>query len=228
MAFITVSAIISDIKGKLNGSYFQSQKGGITVNNINSRNKSSKSSNSQVNKTKGAISVVSKTWRTLSPTDQATWDAAASTETRTNKNGTQYVPTGYQLFNEQNLNFVNAGDPPISTYNGTVENPDMTQVNVVGDGSTGWDYVNSDPTFADTTFVVYATAPQSKGVKYPRSSYRKIGGFVGTVASFNLNAPYAFNFGTPSAGQTAFFKIKAVNNTSGKNDGSKLTKADAG
>lgn len=228
MAFVKPSALISDIKGKLNGSYFQSKKNGITVNNINSRNKGKFTANVQVQKQKGNVAYVSKAWRGLTNAQRATWGTAASSMTRVNKNGVEYVPTGYQIFLQYNLNLLSIDEAIINTYSEAEEAVDMSKIGILGSETQRFVLENNSSLTAASAIKVYATPPQSKGVVYPRGSYRQITFVSGDTPTTNLGSPYAARFGAVQPGQTVFFKIIVITIASGKDPGAKLTKADAG
>lgn len=228
MAFITPSGLISDIKGKLNGSYFQSKKNGITINNINSRNKGKSSSNNAVQLQKGRVTFISRMWSQLTGSQQAGWNAAAGTMTRVNKNGVTYVPNGYQLFCEYSLNLATMGFDPVNTYSGESIPVDMSYVNVVPDVTNLFNLRDETDLGANLTILVYATAPQSKGVRYPKSAYRLIYQATSDDSTVSISGEYIQAFGALSAGDTVFFKIRAMVTASGRAEGSKLTKADAG
>lgn len=228
MAFVTLSGLISDLKGKLNGSYFQSKKGGVTINNINSRNKSKGSSGFSVARQKSRVSWVSRAWAAITVAEQASWNSAASTMTRVNKNGITYTPSGYQIFCEQNLNLVSVGSAVITGYEADFTVIDMSYITIDATSDTVITYINDQTTSGEDMYLIYATAPQSRGVKSPKSAYRLIDMQDGTVATITINAAYISEFGVLPAGYTIFFKVKAVNTSSGRVEGSKLTKADAG
>lgn len=228
MAFIKTSALISDIKGKLNGSYFQSKKNGITVNNINSRNKGKFQQNAAVQKQKGRVTTVSKTWGGLTEAQRLTWDSAASGMTRVNKNGVEYVPTGYQIFTEYNLNRLSIDAAVLVEFNPTTVVVDMDKLNIIPDATDKFVTDGLGDIASTVSVLIFATAPQSKGAKYARSSYRLIAKAAGGGSDMTIGTEYNAVFGKVSTGQTVFFKIIVVVSTSGARCGAKLTKADAG
>lgn len=229
MAFIKLSGLITDMKGKLNGSYFQTKKGSVSMNTINTNNKSKNSTNLAVNIAKSNLSQASKSWKLLSSASQLVWDAYASTLTRTNKNGQNYTPTGYQIFCEASINMKGlALNVPTNPVDSAVS-PNLNLINVQ-QGAAPDKFTLENTNTASTGFYinVFATRPQSKGVKYARGSYKKIGSYLGNIGSEDLTSAYNDAFGFISAGTPAFFKIEIITISNGVKDGSKLTKADAG
>lgn len=95
MPLIKTSALISDIKGKANGSVFARGSSGVYFrNNPSGGGKKSTLWDSQ----KSRFSFLAGQWRALTPAQQEEWNAAGELYPTTNKFGEIRIPSGYELF----------------------------------------------------------------------------------------------------------------------------------
>ena len=132
---VQFGAIITAGAGKVGGQIIQRGRTGQILRNL-TKPISRKTPESY--QPRAAMSVVSSAWRSLAPVDRDSWTALASTLTRYNKFGVAYIPTGYQIYSELNLNYVNYfADVPFVT---APTSPIF-------------------PTIADWVFVAHATGP---------------------------------------------------------------------
>lgn len=111
MASIKFGSFITDIKGKVGGSIMQGGRSGAQMRNLSQPIKSRTAISSQ---TRANFASLSQAWSQIGATNQGLWDAFASFQTRFNKFGDPYTPTGYQMFKEFNLyNNSIAGTSPV-------------------------------------------------------------------------------------------------------------------
>lgn len=75
MARIKTSAFISDIRGKIAGSTFQSSKGGLVLKNISFKTQKKSNSKSTVNT---IVQTVHNSWKSLSTSQKSIWKAFAN------------------------------------------------------------------------------------------------------------------------------------------------------
>lgn len=229
MAFIKFSALVSSVVGKLNGSYFQSQKGGTALKNISPRRSKAKASQNLLQLAQNRLSWVSKQWGQLSPSNVLLWNTYASGFERTNKNGIRYVPTGYQMFQECNSNRLKLGSAinaepitpsiPFEVSNCNVDMPNTGQI--IFDSSVAIP--------ADKIIVVSCSAPTFGNKQYAKSGTRVISQINSTTTlPYNMYRDYKDVWGTPVSNCAYFWTIEAIDDLSGIAEGSKLTKADAG
>ena len=95
MARITMSALISDISGKVNGSVFQRCQSGLIM-----RNQGGKINSNGVrsNLHKNGLSSVQSAWQTLSDTERLLWQTYAVWLNKKQKKNPSKIINGHQLF----------------------------------------------------------------------------------------------------------------------------------
>lgn len=229
MAFIKFSALVSSVKGKLNGSYFQNQKGGTALKNISGRRAKQKNGQSSLGVAQAKLAFVAQYWRTLTISEMAAWNVWALNFTRVNKNGQEYTPTGYQMFNECNGNALAIDENAIKEP-GTPSAPlDMSTFDTSYDVNDDLQVVHAGGVPNDKVLLVYGTAPQPAGVSYPTTGYRLITSITNTLLGQTvIQTNYAQVWTTFSGKPQIFFRLKLIDKASFVQEGSKLTKADAG
>lgn len=229
MAFVKFSALVSSVVGKLNGSYFQSQKGGTALKNISPRRSKAKSTQGLLQLAQNRLSFVSRSWGQLSPSNVLLWNTYASGFERTNKNGIRYVPTGYQMFQECNSNRLKLGsavtaEPITPSIPFEVSN---CSVEMTGTGNIIFNSFLAIP--ADKIIVVSCSAPTFGNKQYAKSGSRVVANINSTTTlPFNMYNDYRNVWGTPVSNCAYFWTIEVIDDLSGIAEGSKLTKADAG
>jgi hypothetical protein len=95
MPKIKLSALVSDMKGKANGSVFSKNSGGVYFRN-NPSGGGRKSA--KWDKQKGSFSEISRYWRQLTELQQQSWIDIAPQYPTTNAFGDTRIPSGYELF----------------------------------------------------------------------------------------------------------------------------------
>lgn len=229
MAFVKLSGLISDLTGKLNGSYFSKKKGGITINTNGSKLTKADSGKTTLQTQQNQIGWSAANWQLLTAEQRTAWQSYASNKVWFNKAGTEFTPSGYEVYMSCNVNLAILGLEPIEEPVYSNANGEINQAGI------GWNagntlifkYPPASPT--KQAVVVYASAGTSAGVKYPRGGYKKIWKST-TITSGDtlLNSAYKDVFGYEPINCSIFFKIKFLNPDNGEMNGSKLTKADSG
>lgn len=108
MAQIKLSALASDMKGKLQGSVLAGGPGGLYVRN----NPSGGGKKSRIwDKQKARLSSLAGQWRGLTIAQKQSWNDATALYPSTNKFGDPRLPSGYELFMQLNGNLQYAGIP---------------------------------------------------------------------------------------------------------------------
>lgn len=229
MAFLKLSGLLDSITGKLNGSYFSQKKGGTTINTIGAKRGKVSAGRATLQTQQNLLAFTARSWAGLNNEQRGSWASFASGITWRNKAGIEYTPTGYDVYNYCNLNrnkiaLTGITNPVTSTGTANVENC-LLYFDLSDDLI--FEYDGTSP--SNNGIAIYASSPQSAGVKWPRGGYRliyKSGAIVaGTV---NLTANYQSVFGYLPAKGSLFFKIELVVADSGIQNGVKLTKADSG
>jgi hypothetical protein len=216
MAKIKLSAVVSEMRGKLNGSVFSKNRGGAYVRNKVTPVNPQTTSQGNV---RSKLTALSQGWRSLTETQRNAWNTAVSNFTGTDIFGDIKTPSGINLYTKINLNLANAGQsqlnlPPLPgsvgvfnslTITATATTPALT----VAFTQTG--------VAAGQTVIVEATTQLSAGKNFVKSEFRKIGTFTGgTATPYNALAAYTAKFGTLVAGQKIFIRFKAISNTTGQ------------
>jgi len=112
MPQIKFSALVTDIKGKANGSVFSSNKQGsyFRNNKWGGGRKTARWQNAKVN-----LAFLSNAWKNLTNEEREAWNAAAPDNPFLNKFKVEYIPSGYQLFMSWNGNLRGANFPILNT-----------------------------------------------------------------------------------------------------------------
>ncbi len=215
MAKVKFSALISDMRNKLNGSVFSKNRAGSYL-----RNKVTPSNPSTPDQAlvRSILGTNSSTWRTLTELQRDAWIAAVESWLTTDVFGDTVTPSGFQLFNRLNGNIVNAGSPAISAPPAPVGISGATVLTAVPDISLSELICTTvpDPVPAGQVLIVEATAPLSAGINNFSGKYRKIDvvAAAGSIGNQFLN--FETKFGTPSAGLKSSLRVKFVNITTGE------------
>jgi hypothetical protein len=120
MASIKFSALVNQLKGKLNGSVFQGSTSGAIVRNkpyfINGSRtgKLTKADAGRVSNQQRYVASISQEWGKLSDNDRQTWDTMAYLWPFKNRFGETYIGSGYQVFQMVNLRLLHFGYPIVS------------------------------------------------------------------------------------------------------------------
>lgn len=105
MASVKYGSIVTEIKGKVGGQTFQSNKAGFSLKNNGQNPKVSVRGWDLVSVTrKSNFSSVTKLWSTLSDAERNAWNGLSGTWLFVNKFGDSYAASGYQIFCAANIN----------------------------------------------------------------------------------------------------------------------------
>ena len=215
MAKIKLSALVSEMRGKLNGSVFSKNRGGAylrtKVTPVNPQ------SISQGN-VRATLTALSQAWRALTEAERLAWAGAVSSFTGTDIFGDIKTPSGINLYIKLNLNLANIGEAPINTPPLAGSVGYFSALSLAADASASTiaaTFTDVDVT-AGMTVVVEATANISAGKSFVKSEFRKIGTFVGGSASPQaIGAMYVAKFGAMTAGKKLFVRFKCIDNVTG-------------
>lgn len=216
MAKVKFSALISEMRNKLNGSVFSRNRGGNYLRNkvtpINP------STTTQV-AARNLLTSYAQAWRSLTAAQRDAWNAAVSTWATTDIFGDLKNPTGLQLYIRLNVNIANASGtalllPPIPVGVSAV-----TVLSVIVDDSANTSLVTFAPTPvpADHALYIEATAPLSAGISNFNSKFRHITTLNAAVATgADVNAAYVTKFGSPVTGQKIGYRAKLIRLSTGE------------
>lgn len=215
MAKIKLSAIVSEMRGKLNGSVFSKNRGGAylrtKVTPVNPQSLAQ-------GLVRATLTALSQGWRGLTEAQRLAWNSAVSGFTSTDIFGDIKTPSGINLYNKLNLNLAAIGEAPINTPPVPVNVGYFDTLAIAGDASAS----TLAATFtgigltADQTVIVEATAGVSAGKSFVKSEYRQIGTFAGTATSPQaLGVMYEAKFGDLVADKKVFVRLRVVDKNTG-------------
>lgn len=216
MAKIKTTAIVADIRGKLNGSVFSKNRGGAFVRTKVTPSNPQTSFQAAVRSILGGLA---QAWRSLTEAQRSAWNAAVSNFTGTDIFGDIKIPSGINLYTKLNANLAEAGEAFITTPPLPRGAASLTQLSVSADISdTEIEVVAGVGNVpADNTLIIRATAPQSPGKSFLKGKYRNVAKLTtGQALTVDIWANYIARFGTPVAGQKVGVECYYINTVTGE------------
>lgn len=213
---VKYSALVSDMRGKLNGSVASKNRyGGYLRNKVTPSNPKSIHQVEQ----RAKLAQFSQGWRGLTEQQREAWNSAVSNWQKTNIFGDIVTPSGNTLYTRLNVNIANVGGSPVSLppLPMGVEAPEGISA-VITVGTSEMDVSVLPATVpAGHKLVVQATEPLSPGISNANNKFRVIK-YGATLTSGDYDAwnDYTGRFGTPTIGMKVFFKIHFVRETTGE------------
>jgi len=216
MARVQYGAFITQLKGSIAGSTFQSSRHGFSV-----RNKpiAPKGRSTDQNTLRDYWRIVSQHWRTLPQADRDTWAAVAPSWPAVDAYGNSITLTGFECYMRSNYKkyivkqkIADIGSLPVVLYN-----PVITDVVAsIALGTIILTFANG-PVDPDFSMIVEAAAPVSAGTSYRPSSMR---GFAiiptASVSPYDLTAAYVTKWGQfPPEGTRLCVDISVVSEING-------------
>lgn len=217
MAAIKFSALISEIKGSLNGSTIQ---GGRSSSILRNKPLPDQRSFIASGPQKSTFLRLVRNWRLLTQSQRNGWDSAATSFQVYNKFGDLYTPSGFQLYVTLNLNRYQA----VQTYIDNAPSPVTitTLTKVVAQLNLGIPQFLVNLTYGtvqpNTYFFVYASKPVSPGVQV---SYKHFN-FVEAFRSTDLPQVDIYNSWLDTGvteipiGQKVFVRVRMVRADTGQ------------
>jgi hypothetical protein len=216
MAKVKFSALVSEMRNKLNGSVFSRNRGGAylrtKVTPLNPQ------SIAQV-LVRARFTGFSQAWRSLTDAQRDAWRSAVSNWATTDVFGDLINPTGATLYIRLNTNIQNAGGAVISLPPAPAGADALTALSVVAGAGAGTVAVTFDPAAvpAGHGAVLDATANLSPGVENANSQFRQIDVLAAAEASpYAAGASYVAKFGGLTEGQRIFVRLRFVNLLTGE------------
>ncbi len=161
----------------------------------------------------------SQAWRGLTQGQRDAWNAAVTNFLSTDIFGDSITPSGFNLYVQLNNNLLNAGIAAISNPPLPEAVDGITTLSLVADTTGGGlDLTFSPAITANTTVLLFATAPLSAGKNFVKSEFRQIATLDSTDTSpHDAFAEYVAKFGAlPAIGTKVFVKLVPINETSGQ------------
>lgn len=220
MAKIKYSALVSDMRGKLNGSVASKNRFGSYFRNKVTPVNPQSTFQQNARQRFGALS---SEFKDLGNALIIAWNDAAKNFPVTNIFGDQVYLTGQMLFNRLNGNLLKLGLPKITTAPEPVSFPELVIPRVtVNAANNVIDLVveSPDPLPAGYAYVVYATRPMPISRNFLKNEYRmlelQLGEFIPAVGEYDLYNSYALRFGDLVVGTKIGFRIALVSTVNGQ------------
>lgn len=216
MAKILMTAIVADIRNKLNGSVFSKNRYGAYVRTkvtpVNPQTASQQLVRNQ-------LSTNSQAWRGLTESQRLGWIAAAADFPTTDIFGNAKILSGNALYVRLNNNLNQIAQTAIADAPTPEAIPALVLDSVSADASTGVVSLDFTPTPVPAGFsiVIQATPNISAGVSFVKNRYRFISYIAAAATSPQaLTVPYAAVHGAPVVGMKIFIRAFIVSNTTGQ------------
>jgi hypothetical protein len=209
MAKIKLSAIMSEIRGKLNGSVFSKNRGGAYI-----RNKvtpSNPQTQSQMN-VRGIFAGIASAWSGLTEDQRLSFNSKVSQYAKTDIFGDLRNPSGKALFQRLNQNLTISNQTNLSTCPDSMEVPFGNLVGAICDLSDELFNAESLGALTGNKVVIWATPSLSQGTTFVKNKLRQVQVFTGDDATnYDFYPDYVAKFGTPVAGANIYVGMRVIN-----------------
>jgi hypothetical protein len=216
MTKILYSGLVSDQRGKLNGTIFSKNRTGNILKNFASP-RNPQSGTQQPNRANWQYIV--KYWGSLETIQRASWSDLAANVTWHDKLGTAFHPTGQMLYLYCNQNLFVINQPMLSAAVAPVAHTLISSCSISQNHSGAWGARLSflpSPVNPNIYYRLSATPALSPGITYAKKYFRQIGILAPAVASpIDITTMYLSIFPVPVSGRKIFIKLQPVENTSG-------------
>ncbi len=207
-----LGTLTSDARGKVGGIILSRSRAGTTIKG-HAVPVNPSTPRQQLIRT--SLAAAGRAWRALDGSTQAGWVLLADTYTWTNSLGTNYTPTGQQLFTQAYINAAQYGTVPGVPDLGAppVLDP-ITNIEVFGDG-TFLIFLASDPLGGYTKpWLLYASRPLQSALTYTKTIARRLVGINAGTNEIIATAAYTAAFGLlPPAYSYITFRAVGVDPT---------------
>lgn len=218
MAKIKYSALVSDMRNKLNGSVLSANRYGSYI-----RNKVTPVNPQSIyqQNARQILSNLSSGYRNLSKNNIAAWNGSGVNFPFTDIFGDVKHLSGQTLFVKLNSNLLKVGQSQIDTPPMPAGFPDLAISDGIFDVDAQGDLTGSfkigDATVpSGMSLVVYATPGVSKSVQFVKNRFRFLGTFAATANLVDLSTAYTDRFGVPLEDEEVHLKVAYVNNATGQ------------
>lgn len=215
MAKVLFTAVVADMRNKLNGTVFSKNRyGAYTRTKVTPVNPQTDAQQNARNN----LSTHSQAWRGLTETQRNSWIDAAASFPFTDIFGNPKILSGNALYVKLNNNLVNAGGTAISTAPTPVSIPAITLLTLTATGVPALSLAFA-PTPVATGFsmMIFATPNITPGRNFVKNEFR----FIKAVAAAattpqNLLTAYEAVFGAPVTGNKIFVRAFLVSTVTGQ------------
>lgn len=219
MAKVKFSALVSEMRNKLNGSVFSKNRAGNYLRNKTTPVNPQTTFQQAVRQRLGNLSAG---FRALGLSVIQAWNEAAVNFPYTDIFGDQKFLNGKDLYVKLNVNLANAAQSPITAPPLPVGFPVFSLTGATLTQAAGvFDSFTLATSFAIVpagyTLLVHATDPINPGINFVKNRYRLLGAFTAADNEVNLETAYPARFGTTMVlNQRVFVKAVLISNTTGQ------------
>lgn len=215
-AKVLFTAVVADMRNKLNGSVFSKNRGGAYI-----RTKVTPVNGQSTNQVQSRNRLTSNAqgWRGLTDTQRAAWNAAVSNFAGTDIFGNIKNPSGINLYNKLNINLAIGNTAGITTPPLPSTVAQITAVSAAAAAGAGTFTVTytPSPVPAGSAYLVEVTPQVSPGVKFVKSKYVVLTALAAAAASpYNAFAAYTARFGGLIAGTKIAVRVSVINIVTGQ------------
>lgn len=199
MAVAKYGVIITELKGKIQGTVFQGGNTATIMRNLGYRKGTSSLRRSQAVNNIGYLSAL---WKDVSGAQKAAWTTAATQWVFYDKFGTAYYGNGYQVWLAYNAARRSLGLAVEYTPNVPVTPTDTVFDNVILDLSAEFNVFYTQPGVTGDYMQIWASPPMSPGVNDNNKRFKLMGSYNADGFSiFDIKADYIAAYGTPIVSQ---------------------------
>lgn len=219
MAKIKYSALVSDMRNKLNGSVASANRYGSYLRNkvtpVNPQTSFQQAARQR-------LASFSASWRGLTQAERESWITGTKSFPFTDIFGDVKYLSGQTLYVKLNSNLDKIGSAAIDAAPLPAEIPVISASALTAEDTDG-ELTTLGLTFTPGTtpmgfaIAVYATPPVDPGINFVKPRFRFIGVATNTAGAINLLTLYSARFGTvATTGQQVFVRLALVNTTTGQ------------
>ena len=216
MAKVKFTAVVADMRNKLNGSVFARNRGGAYV-----RTKVTPLNPQSVRQVaaRNLLTSLAQGFRSLTQEQITAWNEAVTQWQTTDIFGDLVSPTGLALYVRLNSNISNAGGTLLTSPPAPVGADSLTEISLAADVSSNTFEITFTPAAvpANHTMFIESTSMLSPGINNANSRFRFIG--IASAAEASPFDAYAFQtakFGALVAGQKVYTRCKFINKVTGE------------
>ena len=218
MARVKFSALVSEMRNKLNGSVFSKNRGGNYL-----RNKVTPVNPQSLYQTqkRSIFGGISSLFRSLTSAQVNAWNDAAQDFPYTDIFGDSKILSGHQLHQKLNTNLAQISVPPLSNppTPRTIEAVSWVLAAFALSTSSFQIELGFGSGSPTDYYIIEATPPVPVSVNFVKNKFRSFGliGNIGTdPVATDAYSSYVSRFGVPTAGSRFFARVFAVSKVSGQ------------
>lgn len=209
MAKIKFSALMSDMRGKLNGSVLSKNRGGSYIRNKVTPSNPQTTAQMSV---RGIFAGIASAWSTLTESQRLSFNGKVSQYATTDIFGDIRNPSGKALFQKLNQNLSISNQATLTSCPDSAAVPFCNVVDArieIGEETFNAQYSGN---VTGSKVVIWATAPLSQGTTFVKNKLRQIEVFAGAnAATVNIWSAYEDKFGAITNGANIYVGVRTIN-----------------